>query len=33
MIVPLLIGQMFESLGPRVMMFTILLDLIVALIV
>ena len=30
MIVPLLIGQMFESAGPRVMMFTILFDLIVA---
>ena len=33
MIVPLLIGQMFESLGPRVMMLTILVDLIVALMV
>src|SRR5262249_37478713 len=30
MIVPALIGQMFESIGPRVMMFTILFDLIVA---
>ncbi|HEY9232508.1 MAG TPA: MFS transporter [Blastocatellia bacterium] len=33
MIVPLLIGQMFESVGPRVMMFTVLLDLIVALMI
>lgn len=33
MVVPLLIGQMFESLGPRVMLFTVLLDLIVALMV
>jgi FHS family Na+ dependent glucose MFS transporter 1 len=33
MIVPLLIGLMFESLGPRVMMFTVLIDLIVAVMV
>lgn len=33
MIVPMIIGQMFESVGPRVMMFTILLDLIFAAIV
>jgi FHS family Na+ dependent glucose MFS transporter 1 len=33
MIVPLIIGQMFESVGPRVMMFTILFDLILAAIV
>lgn len=33
MIVPLLIGQMFESIGPRVMMFTILFDLIAAVMV
>jgi MFS transporter, FHS family, Na+ dependent glucose transporter 1 len=33
MIVPLLIGQMFESIGPRVMMFTILVDLIIAVMV
>ncbi|HKP85111.1 MAG TPA: MFS transporter [Blastocatellia bacterium] len=33
MIVPLLIGQMFESIGPRVMMFTILFDLAAAAIV
>jgi FHS family Na+ dependent glucose MFS transporter 1 len=30
MIVPLLIGQMFESVGPRVMMFVVLIDLIIA---
>jgi FHS family Na+ dependent glucose MFS transporter 1 len=30
MIVPLIIGQMFDSIGPRVMMFTILFDLILA---
>jgi FHS family Na+ dependent glucose MFS transporter 1 len=30
MIVPWLIGQMFESIGPRVMMFTVLFDLIIA---
>ena len=33
MIVPLLIGQMFESVGPRVMMFVVLIDLIVAVMV
>ena len=33
MIVPLLVGQMFESIGPRVMMFTILVDLILAVMV
>jgi len=33
MIVPLLIGQMFESIGPRVMMFTILVDLSMAVVV
>lgn len=30
MIVPLLIGRMFEAVGPRVMMFTILFDLVAA---
>jgi len=33
MIVPLVIGQMFDSIGPRVMMFTVLADLILAAIV
>lgn len=33
MIVPLIIGQMFDSTGPRVMMFTVLADLILAAIV
>ncbi|MGA9773792.1 MAG: MFS transporter [Blastocatellia bacterium] len=33
MIVPLIIGQMFDSIGPRVMMFTILFDLILAVMV
>ncbi|MBI3649739.1 MAG: MFS transporter [Acidobacteria bacterium] len=30
MIVPLIIGQLFESIGPRVMMFTLLIDLLLA---
>ena len=33
MIVPLLIGQMFESIGPRVMMLTILVDMSLAVVV
>jgi fucose permease len=33
MVVPVIIGQMFESIGPRVMMFVLLGDLIVALLV
>lgn len=33
MIVPLLVGKMFESIGPRVMMFTVLFDLVIAVIV
>ena len=33
MIVPLLIGKMFESIGPRVMLFTVLVDLLLALLV
>ena len=33
MIVPLVIGQMFESIGPRVMMLTILVDLLLLLVV
>jgi MFS transporter, FHS family, Na+ dependent glucose transporter 1 len=33
MVVPMIIGQMFESIGPRVMMFTILFDLMAAAIV
>lgn len=33
MIVPLIIGQMFDSMGPRVMMFTILFDLVLAVLV
>jgi len=31
MIVPLVIGQLFEAIGPRVMMFTILADLLLLL--
>ena len=33
MIVPFLIGQMFESIGPRVMMLTILVDMSLAVVV
>ena len=33
MIVPLLVGRMFESIGPRVMLFVILFDLIIAVMV